>query len=300
MLTILVQNILPVFSVLFLGFILGKCQMFSRAEAATLNRFAFMVLQPPLIFSLLSQVDLSAFHYLAVFSYGAGQAIIFTLSYLLCRFVLRHDVMESWLLAMAMIFVNSLLYIWPISTLIYGEAGNIPIVAIVAWDASIVFAFFVISSDLLAHKKVTIGASVKRLAKNPVLLTIIFAIGFNLAGLAVIAPVKTALGFISVSTAPITLFAMGVILSGTALMPSRTVFVLSGVKLFALPMLVAGLLLLGDWPADWQQLMVFNAAGPAGAMPFAIAMLYGISTDRIAPIIIWTSFLSLFTLAWLA
>ncbi len=83
-------------------------------------------------------------------------------------------------------------------------------------------------------------------------------------------------------------------------MPSRTVLVLSGVKLFALPMLVAGLLLLGDWPADWQQLMVLNAAGPAGAMPFAIAMLYGISTDRIAPIIIWTSFLSLFTLAWLA
>ena len=305
MLTILVQNILPVFSVLLVGFILGKYQMFSRAEAATLNRFAFMVLQPTLIFSLLSQADLSAFHYLAVLSYGAGQAIIFILSYLLCRFVLRHDVLESWLLAMAMIFVNSLLYIWPISTLIYGEAGNIPIVAIVAWDASIVFAFFVISSDLLAHnlradKKATIGASVKRLAKNPVLLTIILAIGFNLAGLSVIAPVKTALGFISVSTAPITLFAMGVILSRTALMPSRTVFVLSGIKLFALPMLVAGLLLFGDWPADWQQLMVLNAAGPAGAMPFAIAMLYGISTDRIAPIIIWTSFLSLFTLAWLA
>ena len=116
MLTILVQNILPVFSVLLVGFILGKYQMFSRAEAATLNRFAFMVLQPTLIFSLLSQADLSAFHYLAVLSYGAGQAIIFILSYLLCRFVLRHDVLESWLLAMAMIFVNSLLYIWPIST----------------------------------------------------------------------------------------------------------------------------------------------------------------------------------------
>ena len=236
------------------------------ARSGYLEPFAFMVLQPPLIFSLLSQVDLSAFHYLAVFSYGAGQAIIFTLSYLLCRFVLRHDVMESWLLAMAMIFVNSLLYIWPISTLIYGEAGNIPIVAIVAWDASVVFAFFVISSDLLANKKATLGVSFKRLAKNPVLLTIIFAIGFNLTGLSIIAPVKTALSFISASTAPVTLFVMGVILSRTVLMPRVRCLCCRG-KIIALPILVAGLLLLGDWPADWQQLMVLNAAGPAGAMP---------------------------------
>ena len=300
MITILVNNILPVFSVLVLGFILGKQQLVSNIEAATLNRIAFMVLQPPLIFLLLSQVDLSSIHYLAVLSYAAGQAILFTLSYLLCRFVLGHDVLESWLLAMAMIFVNSLLYIWPISTLIYGEGGNIPIVAIVAWDAAFTFAFFVISTDLLAHKTASVSVSLKRLGKNPVLLTIISAIIFNLSGLPLIAPVKTALSFISAGTAPLTLFALGVILSATPLMPSRTIYLLSGLKLFALPVLVAGVLLLGNWPADWHQLLVLNAAGPAGAMPFALAMLYGVSTVRIAPIIIWTSLLSLFTLAWLA
>jgi len=259
-----------------------------------------MVLQPPLIFLLLSQVDLSSIHYLAVLSYAAGQAILFTFSYLLCRFVLGHAVLESWLLAMAMIFVNSLLYIWPISTLIYGEAGNIPIVAIVAWDAAITFAFFVISTDLLAHKSASFPVSLKRLGKNPVLLTIVFAILFNLSGLPLIAPVKTALTFISAGTAPLTLFALGVILSATTLVPSRTIYLLSALKLFGLPILVAGVLLLGKWPADWHQLLVLNAAGPAGAMPFALAMLYGVSTARIAPIIIWTSLFSLFTLAWLA
>jgi hypothetical protein len=34
---------------------------------------------------------------------------------------------------MTTIFVNSLLYIWPISALIYRPTGNVPIVAIVAW-----------------------------------------------------------------------------------------------------------------------------------------------------------------------
>ena len=35
-------------------------------------------------------------------------------------------------------------------------------------------------------------------------------------------------------------------------------------------------------------------------MAFALAMLHGVKTDQIAPIVIWTSILSLFSLAWLA
>ena len=154
---------------------------------------------------------------------------------------------------MATIFVNSLLYIWPISALIYGETGNVPIVAIVAWDAAIIFAFFVISTDLLVHKSASVAMSVKRLARNPVLLTIMFAIQFNLSGLTLIAPVKTALEFLSAGTAAVTLFALGVILSATSLVPSKTVTLLSAVKLFGLPVLVAGLLGFGDWPQQWVQ-----------------------------------------------
>ena len=300
MFEILANDILPVFSVLVLGFVLGKTDVVSRDEASTLNRIAFLILQPPLIFLLLAQVDLASFQYLAILSYGAAQAVIFTLSYLVCRYVLKHDMLEAWLLAMTTIFVNSLLYILPISTLIYGETGNVPIVAVVAWDASIIFAFFVISTDILVHKSASVSMSVKRLGKNPVLLTIVFALLFNLSGLPLIAPLKTALAFLSAGTAAVTLFALGVILSATSLIPSKTVYLLSAAKLFGLPLLVAGLLALGVWPQDWVQLLTLNAAGPSGAMAFAIAMLYGVNTARIAPVIIWTSLLSLFTLAWLA
>ena len=65
--------------------------------------------------------------------------------------------LDRLLLGIANIFVNSLLYIWPISALIYGPTGNVPIVAIVEWDASITFAFFVISKDILAHKSANLG-----------------------------------------------------------------------------------------------------------------------------------------------
>lgn len=147
--------------------------MGSHIEATTLNRVAFILLQPPLIFLLLSQVNLDTLQYLAIFSYGVGQALIFSMIYLPCRHVLRHDVLESWLLCMTTIFVNSLLYIWLISALIYGPTGNVPIVAVVAWDASITFAFFVISKDILCHKSAKLGKALKRLIKNLILLCII-------------------------------------------------------------------------------------------------------------------------------
>ena len=68
---------------------------------------------------------------------------------------------------MTTIFVNSLLYIWPISALIYGPTGNILIVVIVAWDASITFDFFVISKDILSHKPENFSKTLKRQFKKP-------------------------------------------------------------------------------------------------------------------------------------
>jgi hypothetical protein len=46
--------------------------------------------------------------------------------------------------------------------------------------------------------------------------------------------------------------------------------------------------------------LLFNSAGPSGAMAFALAMLYGANTKIIAPVIIWTSLLSLPLLAMLS
>jgi predicted permease len=46
--------------------------------------------------------------------------------------------------------------------------------------------------------------------------------------------------------------------------------------------------------------MVLIAAGPCGAMPFVVALRYGVATDRIAAAIIMSTVISTFTLAVLA
>ena len=193
--------------------------------------------------------------------------------------------------------MNSLLYNWLFFAQIYGPSGNVPIVA---WDESITFAVFVIYTDILCHKSENLGKTVKRLIKNPISLCIFFAVLFNLSKPPLISPTKTALEFLSAGTADITLFALGVILYAHSLAPRKTICLVSAIKLFGLPALVALLMLSGEWSTRWSQLLILNAVGPSGPMAFAIAMLYGVNIAHIAPVIIWTSLFSVLTLAWLA
>jgi malonate transporter len=106
--------------------------------------------------------------------------------------------------------------------------------------------------------------------------------------------------FAGAGAAPLTLFALGVILSGHKIFPTKKMTVIALIKLCLLPIVVALLLQLGNRPLIWNDLLLLNAAGPSGAMAFALAMLYKVKTDTIAPVIIWTSILTLVLLAWLA
>ena len=283
-----------------LGFLMGRMKCVSHAEAAAVNRIAFLILQPALIFPLVNSVDLSNFYFDAIALYAIGQAFIFMFALAVGVFLLKCALAEAWLLAMATVFVNSLLYIWPISSLIYGNDGNLPITAIVVWDATFTFAFFIITTDLIVNKGQSGTQSFARLIKNPVLITIFLGLCTNFFGIIASEPILVAAKFAGAGAAPLTLFALGVILSGHKIFPTKKVTVISFIKLCLLPLAIALLLQLGNRPIIWNDLLLLNAAGPSGAMAFALAMLYKIRTDTIAPVIIWTSILTLVLLAWLA
>ena len=283
-----------------LGFVLGRLKVVSRAEATTLNRVAFLILQPALIFPLVNGVELSKFFFDAIAFYALAQAIVFLSAVLIGIFIFKCSLIEAWLLAMATIFVNSLLYIWPISSLIYGDTGNIPIKAAVVWDATFTFAFFIITTDLIANKQHSIIHSLYRLVKNPVLLVILVGLVTNILGIAAPKSILVAFKFAGAGAAPLTLFALGIILSGQQIWPTFKIAAFSIIKIVALPIMVFLFLLIGDRPIIWNEMLLLNSAGPSGAMAFALALLYNVRTDTIAPVIIWTSLLTLLSLAWLA
>lgn len=299
MLHVLTHNILPVFAMLALGFALGRSGWAKQTEAQAINRIAFLVLQPPLIFLLLTSLDLAAVRFDALALYFGAEVIMFLLSFATARILFRCVISEAFLLAMCVVFVNSLLYIGPISVLIYGEAGAIPITVIVALDASVWFAFFIIGMELIQGKQ-GVKAALPRIVKNPVLIAITVALGLNLANVPTPEPVINAFQFAGAAAAPMVLFALGVVLSSHAITPTPVVLGIASLKLLGLPLVVGSAFQILSPANPWADLFLLNASGPSGAMAFSLALLYGVRTDRIAAVIIWTSLLSLFSLSYLA
>ncbi len=283
-----------------LGFVMGRMQFISNSEATILNRVAFLILQPALIFPLINGVDFSQFYFDAIALYAASQVVIFLFALFIALFIFRCVLIEAWLLAMSTIFVNSLLYIWPISTFIYGSDGNLPIRGLVVWDAAFTFSFFIITTELLASRGNSIRYGILRLVKNPVLIFIGLGLLTNFFRVDTPDPILRALNFAGAGAAPLTLFALGVILSSHGLWPTKKITSFSLIKLFAFPLILSAFLNYGYRPSIWNELPLLSAAGPSGAMAFALAVLYKVRTDTIAPVIIWTSILTLISLAWLA
>ena len=302
MLEIIKNDIFPIFSVLLLGFCFGKYKIMSREEASTLNKIGFLVFQPALIFTLIMNTNIAGILFQALGLYALAQIVLFLLTLLICLKFLKLQLLEAWLVSMCVVFVNTLMYIWPISQLLYGSVANLPINAVVLWDATVVFAFFIITTDFIVNKRAAFAfkTTAKRLIQNPVLISIFLASILKMMNFELDISLITALDFIGPAAPPMMLLALGIILSQCRLVPNIPIALISGIKLIGLPFLLLMLIAMFRTNAHWEKLLLFNAAGPSGAMTFALAMLHGANTKIIAPVIICTSLLSLPLLAMLS
>lgn len=296
---VLVNSILPVFAVMAIGFAMGRGAVTTDDEARTLNRFSFLVLQPTLILSLLAGIDVSAVDWAAVGVYLGCELVMFAAAFALARGVFGLGGRHAGLLAMATLFVNSLLYVGPIATLIYGAPGALPITVIVALDAAVAFPVAIIALEISSNAG-GLRVALRRLARNGILIAVAVGVGLNILGLHLPEPVRVFTAFTGAAAAPVTLFALGVVLSQNSVAPDRVVLAMSALKLLGMPLLVFAALALLTPESAYARLLTLNAAGPSGAMAFALALLYGVRPDTIARVVIWTSILSLVSLALLA
>ncbi len=302
MFSVLIDPILPVFAILFIGYIAGRLNKMSDEEARVLNRFAMTVLLPIFIFRAVAFAPITDFHLSALALYACAQGALYAVGFLIAHKLFRCGVSESLLLGFCGVFANNAYYVLPIAKLLYGETGTLPIASIVILDA--VFAFGGTMVALEARKGRDAGAGLAlvalRIVKLPLVWALALGLVFSAGSVAIPAPVDTFTAFVGNAASPIALFAMGVILSATPLKPEPVAIVIAGMKVLVFPIVIATLLYALLPPSDTLPLFVLGSAGPAGVMAFSLALLYSVRTDAIMQVIVWTSVLTLATLAYIA
>ena len=299
-LQVLMDPILPVFTIMAFGFVMGRAGKASVDDARLLNRFAMSILLPVFIFGIIANTPISSFSFVPVVAYAGVQALIFTIGFLLAYRMFKRSAGEAILLGFCGIFGNNALYVLPMSVLLYGPENVLPVTAIVTLDAIVAFGCSMLALQVISLGKARISTVALSIAKLPMMQAIVLALALNLGGFSVPAPVNTFINFSGVGAAPVALFALGVVLSQTRFRPDATVVTFTLIKLLLFPAAIwLGLELFASHDPG-KGLFLLGSAAPAGAMSFSLAMLYNIRTDAIAQIIIITSVLTLITLAMLA
>jgi len=220
---------------------------------------------------------------------------------LLARFALGVGPRESLLLGMTCCFSNTVFFVMPIASALHGTSAALPVAAIITVDSTIVFAGTVLVMEVLSHRSGGALKVVSMVARNPLMIAI--ALGAAVVALAI--PLHEGIvafaRFAGNSAAPAALFALGVIMSAVPLSRFGGASLAAAmVKVAALPLIVLTAMRIGAPGGTWPDTMVLIAAGPCGAMPFVVALRYGVATDRIAAAIIMSTVISTFTLAALA
>jgi malonate transporter len=299
-LTVLLDPVFPVAAIAVLGYVLGRRGHLAVDDARLINRLSMTVFLPLLLFDLLANAPIHSFRLLPLMAYQGVEALVFTLGYLLARRVFQRPADESFLLGFTAIFANNAFFVLPIAMLLYGAENILAITSIIALDSTVTFAGSMIVLQIVQLGRVKPRVVGMALLKTPMLHAIVFGLIFAAFRLPVPGSLQTFATFNGAAAAPVALFAFGVVMAQTKLHIDATVFTYTLLKLLIFPFVV-WLSLTTVVPVTMEtDLFVMGAAGPSGTMAFSLALLYGVRTETISQIIIWTSLLSLITLSALA
>jgi len=299
-LNVLLDPILPVFFIIAIGYGFGRTGRTTFDEARLINKVAMSVFLPIMLFGLIANAPIHEFNVPAVLSYFFVQVVVFFLGYIIAHRVFKCSADESVLLAFCGIFANNAFYVLPISLLLYGEAGILPITTIITLDATVTFGGAMIALQLIKLGRVSPVEVASSLIRTPVLQAIVLGLIVSVLKVELPSSLETFLTFNGAATAPFALFALGVVMSQTAFKLNATVATFTAIKTVVFPVLVGLTLSIFGMLPGKGDLFLLAAAGPAGAMAFSLALFHNVKTDSIVMIMVYTSVLTLLTLAMLA
>jgi malonate transporter and related proteins len=299
-----INLVLPLFGLIFLGFFAGKVAAIPISGLAWLHFFVLYVALPSLIFQLLSETPVSEFSNLSFIAATTTATLLtFCLTFFVAGFRNGGNVGESAIQGFAGAYGNIGYMGPPLALAAFGPEAGVPVALIFCFDNSL---HFTLAPLMMAfHRRATasplrlVGDIGKRIFLHPFVVATIVAIFF--AGFRLQPPqsVGRLLELLASAAAPCALFAMGVT---AALRPLKRVppelgYILP-IKLVMHPLLAFGVLAVIAPQTDpvWVQVAVLMAALPAATNVFVIAQQYGLWQERASSAVAVCTFTGVFTI----
>ncbi|EIK95965.1 permease [Pseudomonas sp. M47T1] len=293
----------PIFIIIALGYLASALKLLSREQMRGVGTFVIMFCLPALVIKALAQRPISEifnFHYLL--AYGLASLGSFAVGFTVFRRVRQASVANSAIAGMGMSVSNSGFIGYPIAAMVAGPP------AVVALALGMIIENLVMIPLALALAEAgeqqggsavrVVVETLKRLARNPLIVSIIIGGGLSLAGVQIpVAPLKV-IEMLAQASAPAALFVIGGVLYGTPVRGQLNELGLIGAgKLLVHPLLLAlGFWVLSDVPAPMMLAGVVIASAPMMSVYPLLGQRFGLE-GRCAAALVLTTLASFFTIS---
>lgn len=302
--------IIPIFSLIFIGFFVGKTRLFGEEAVQGLTNFVLYLAIPALLFRAMARLEMphgSAALIIPAY-FGAALALFFV-SMMISRFLLRQSLEEQALLAMGTVFSNTVLIGLPVIYTTLGEKGLLGVLMIISVHPLLLISLPTILIEIHRGKSGeggsrwlrTLGSTALTLIRNPIILSMIAGLGYNAIGLPLPKIIDDIAALMGRAAAPVALFAVGASLSRYRIAGDlRDIAIIVSLKLLGLPLFVfVSAYYVFQLDPIWVAVATINASTPLGVNVFVLARQYKLYVQRSASAILVSTAIAWLTMALL-
>jgi malonate transporter len=311
--SLVLANVLPVFILILLGWLIAKSGLLKAETGDALGEFVFKIAVPMLIFRTLATAHFEGVSPFRLWTaYFIGVAITWTIGAFMAKRAFGRDAKVAVIAGMSASFANNVFIGLPLVDHIVGQDGLVAISILLAIHLPIMM---IVGTVLMESASAKVDGTAARgivavlkqvgtnLARNPLVIALTLGLAFNLSGLSMNAPVALVVDQIAGSASPAALISIGMALTRYPIKGdlglSSTAAVL---KLFLMPASVFAACQLLNLRPDWTAALVLTSSVPTGINAWLIAQRFRSSQSLAASVIsITTAFgvISVSMWAWL-
>lgn len=294
--------VLPLFGLVFLGYIAGRIRKIPLEGLAWLNFFLLYIALPALFFRLLATTPVSEFANGAfLLNTTLGTFLIFVLSFCIAKFLTRAHTASATIQGFAGAYGNIGYMGPPLAIAAFGPQAGVPVALVFCLDNAMHFmlapTLMAVADNKPQNALVVVGGIVRKILTHPFILATIAGVSAAYFQYQPPEAVNQLLIMASNAAAPCALFAMGVTaaLRPLARVPLELAYLIP-IKLLLQPLLMYVLLsrIPGLDPL-WIHVAVLMAALPSATNVFVIAQQYQVWEQRASSAVVLSTLLSVFT-----
>ncbi len=292
----------PFFALILCGYLAARFRLLPENAVPALNTFVLYFALPCLLFRFSARTPFGDLVNLPVFfAYLATGLTLFAAFAAVSRFAIGESLRDAAFAALAASWSNWGYMGFALLPAILGKGAAAPLIAAGMADLLCIVSAALALSALQDHRGADAGAALAgvlaRMAKNPMIWSVIAGGAFSATQLALWQPADHLIQLLGQAAVPVALFTIGVSLYRPGTRVARTdVLVIAGAKLLLHPFLAAVVALyLFRLPSLEVHTLVLAAALPVAGTVFLFAERQGADAERISAAILVSTALAFLT-----